>query len=88
MPELCPDQEEGGGGVDQSVGVHTRHDRQHCLIAGHVGPAVECPVRQGQLGERGRGGEGERGRGGEGERGRGGEGARGRGGEGERLRAQ
>ena len=51
VPELSTDEEQGGGGVHQGVWVDTRHDGQHCLVAGHVGPAIKCPVRQGQLEE-------------------------------------
>ena len=51
VPELGSDEEEGGGGINEGVWVHARHDGQYCLVACHVGPAIKCPVGQGQLEE-------------------------------------
>ena len=51
MPELGADEEEGGGGVNQGVRVHTAHYGQNSFIAGHVRPAIKRPVGQGQLEE-------------------------------------
>ena len=51
MPELGADEEEGGGGVNQGVRVHTAHYGQNSFIAGHVRPAIKRPVRQGKLEE-------------------------------------
>ena len=51
MPELGADQEEGGGGVNQGVGVDSRHNGQNSFITGHVCPAIKRPVGQGQLEE-------------------------------------
>ena len=51
VPELSSDEEEGGGGIHEGVWVYARHDGQYGLVARHVGPAIKCPVRQGQLEE-------------------------------------
>ena len=50
MPELGPDQQQGGGGRDHAVGADASHDGQHRLLACHVRPAVECTLGEGELG--------------------------------------
>ncbi len=52
VPELCAHEEEGAGGGsggEEAVGADLGHDGQHCLVAGHVCPAVEGPQWQRQL---------------------------------------
>ena len=64
VPQLCADQQQGCGGVDQSVWVDPRHNGQDGLVADHVRPAVIGPLCHGELGGGGRRGEGGRGWGG------------------------